>query len=119
MDKKGRPLSNSDIASADAVLVTTPPLLGPGAAMDQKDSYFPYATMNPTPEMSPFDPAAPIARTAMTTYTAGLSRRTGTQVPKEKENSRLNFFHRSLDGGRFERSCAAHPGHRICRSLAL
>ncbi|KAL1960474.1 hypothetical protein VTO42DRAFT_7773 [Malbranchea cinnamomea] len=68
IDKKGRPVSKADIASADAVLATTPPILGPGTAVDQKDSYFQYATMTPTPDVSPFGPAAPMTGTPMSTY---------------------------------------------------
>ena len=92
MDKKGRPLSNSDIASADAVLVTTPPLLGPGAAMDQKDSYFPYSNMNPTPDMSPFDPSASISGTAMTTYATGLFLDIRSQAPLGRKESATEYI---------------------------
>ncbi|EZF47262.1 hypothetical protein H103_08839 [Trichophyton rubrum CBS 288.86] len=45
VDKRGRPISKPETAGSDASLTTTPPLLGSGAVMEQKESYFPYPNM--------------------------------------------------------------------------
>lgn len=75
--KRSRAGSKAGTTSTEASITSSPPALGGGGMMDQKDSYFQYAPMplNSGQDISQFEPG-PFAATPMSNFSPGLSAHT-------------------------------------------
>lgn len=86
VDKRGRPISKPETAGSDASLTTTPPLLGSGTVMEQKESYFTYPNMGISSgqDISAYNSGA-YPGTPVAAYTPGSSRHIWKTAPSDIE----------------------------------